>query len=412
MDVEKAVISCVVQRGEIVEAVNQELGLDLFRDTAHDVWEWILEYYSKYGTSPGHHAFSQKWPEYELTIPTEPVEFYADALRNLKKFNILKDHYVEAGRLMKGGSDPTEAVEKLRAALVDVENVSRAHEDMDYRETRKDRHDRYERTKEAGGIEGIPFPFPTLSKLTGGQKEEDLIFIVAYTGVGKTWKLILNAIHASLHTKRTVNFHSNEMPDWQIGRRTDAIVYDLPYGHLVQGELGFMHEARWLELLDKTIDPDVVPDIKVFGAEGAGWSYVDAKADLYNPAAVYIDGGYIMEDSIKGDAQWQRIGRIARQGKSFAKRRKIPTTISFQLTEDGKLALYRGLEQWADTIIELRQTPDQKLADTMEIVIRKLREGEGNETILLRWDFNNMQFQEINIADGEASEPENEHANY
>ena len=410
MDIEQALISRVVHADEMGKAIDENLSARLFDGPSREVWEWCIEHYRTHGVSPGSDALSQAHPSYELMPTTETVSYYASQLRHKFAYNTALEHMREAGQILAENGDPMDAVEIMREAVQQVDDLGSATADVDWAYTVDERFQKYRDLADAKGIDGIESGFPTLDLSTQGFHPEELVFIVARQGVGKTWLEVVMAHHNWMTGHKPILF-SKEMSSFQIARRLDSRNFKLPYQELRSGKLDFHTESRWKEEMDKIRGER---PFYIIGEEGGGVSLVAAKIERYKPDIVYIDGMYLMEDDRRGDSSWQRITNVARDLKRLAKRAQIPIVVSMQFNRsasdsrgDASQIAYADVAKEADLILGMFQTEDQRLNRIMELRILKQREGERG-TISLVWDMENMDFTEIGNQTSSLTEAEDE----
>lgn len=407
MDLERALISKIIYEQEtLAKALDENLQIQLLEGISVEIWKWCLDHYRKFNFAPGEQAFNQAFPNYDLIRPTETVSYYISELRSKYAYNRAMEAMKEAAKVLKKDSDPLDAIEYLRKAVRDVDDLTQSSADVDWTSTSEERLLAYESLKQFKGIDGIPSPFPTLNMVTRGFHEEELIFVVARQGVGKTWMLVLMAHFNWLNGHKPLLF-SKEMSATQITRRLDATHSKLPYQDLRSGKLSMDHELRWKNDIGNLNNSH--PFI-VIGEESGGVSHVAAKIERYKPDIVYIDGMYLMDDERGGDSSWLRITHVARDLKKLAKRSKIPIVVTMQFNRDASPSkgdvsniAYADVAKDADIIIGMFQTEDQRLANMLQIRLLKQREGERCE-LDLEWDLLNMRFNEIGQANAGSEE--------
>lgn len=389
MDIEKCIISKVIDEGLYSEAIDQNLLSGLFDGEGRKVWDWITRYYADYGQTPGRDALKSSFPNYELIPTSDNLAFYGDKLREKFAYNSAQDAAQRAIDFLKGGR-PYKAIDAMREAVGTVDDLASQTRDIDWTKNPMERYEQYLEMKKLGGIDGHKTPFRKLNEITQGIHDEELILIVARAGVGKTWMEVLLAHHHWSQGGSPLLF-SKEMAANQIARRLDSVHAKLPYQNLRAGKLTADDEMRWQEMLSEFSADQSFP---IVGDESGGVAHVAAKIERYRPTQVYIDGYYLLEDDRRSESQWMRMANISRDLKRLAKRKRLPIIVSSQLNSDDDLAFYKGIEQDFDLILQLMQTEDQRLAGEMTMHIRKQREGEAKIDIPLIWNHDAMIFDE------------------
>jgi len=398
--VEKNLISRVILHGEMKEATEAAIDADLFEGQYRDLWKWCREYYMEYGESPGKDALLDQHASFEFSDPTEGMPYYADKLRERFTYNTIESAAARIADFMRA-ERPFKAADAMREALALIDDLAVEVADVDWTQRGEERLEEYKHMKEDDGVSGYATPFPTLNVHTQGIHDEELILILAQSGVGKTWLQVIMA-HKFWQDGLVCLFISNEMASNQIERRLDALNSKLPYQRFRGGHLSANHEMRWKDDLSKL--PESTPFYIVSDNPG-GASKVIAKIDAYRPDVVFLDGAYLMDDDRNAESGWKRMNNVVQDLKKVAKRKKVPVIISSQLNADMSPAFYKGIRQDADTEIKLAQTKDQKLAGEMTLNLTKSREGTDTSLRLL-WDHERMLFAEMTDVLAPGEEPE------
>lgn len=402
MDIERSLIAKIIrEEGALAKALDENLSVALFEGPSKKVWDWCLDHYRSFNASPGEQALSQAFPEFEISESTETVGYYISQLRKKFMYNTAMSSMKDAAKILKKGEDPTGAIEALRGAVRDIDDMTQPTADVDWTKDTLSRIAAYEQLKLAKGIDGVPTPFPTLNDVTLGMHPEELIFVVARQGVGKTWMLVLMAHYNWLFGSAPLLF-SKEMSALQIARRLDAAHSSLPYQQFRTGKLESSAEIRWREDMSELRQSHA---LMIIGEEGGGVSHVAAKIERYRPDIVYIDGMYLMDDDRGSESNWMRITQVARDLKKLAKRSKIPIVVSLQFNRDASNTqgdvqniAYADIAKEADLIFGLFQSEDQRLGNRMTLKLMKQREGERCE-FELEWNMEDMIFQELETQD-------------
>ena len=397
MDYEREVISRVLEYPEeIITAIDQQI-TPLFTGEGAKPWKWILDFFRDNGVVPSKDAFESAFPTFDLEGGQDPIMFYVGELRKLKVFNAVRTSIGEAADRLKE-KEPFEAVKVLRKTILEVDQDIRPSRDVDWTQNPEARYQKYLSLREINGVEGLPFLWDTLNDLTQGVGDEDLIFVVARTAIGKTWWLVLWA-HFLWTQRKIPLLITKEMSVEHILRRLDAAHFTLPYDNLRKGKLGQFVEEGWesgFGSLEETQPLWISGDDEQGGVSG-----VAAKVEMYKPDIVMVDGGYFLVDEHNADSQWQRIVNISRDLKRLARRKKIPVVVSWQLSKEAtntkgsaRNIKFADISMDAQLVIGLFQSEDQFIAKELDIRILKQTEGTKG-SLLCRWDYDNMEFYEI-----------------
>jgi replicative DNA helicase len=390
MDIERAFLTSVLQHKAVGEAIDENVTEELFEGTARLVWRWATDHYSRYSESPGLDALFVRFPEYDPMQTTEGQAYWAEHLRKRYLYNVVNDCI----RMAVGhttNDDPMGAVNALRPALIAMDTVASRSPDVDWSRTAERRLKEYDNKSSHNGVDGYPYPFPTLNRVLGGIHAGELIYVVAPTGTGKTF-LQVDLAHHLWGQGLPVLLLSKEMTAEQIMRRIDALHAGLPYSEFRAGTLDEEAYEKYRDTLlqlDESGTAFVVCDEPSGGVAAAM-----AKVERHRPRACFIDGFYLMDDDRGAKSGWERIANISRDLKRLAKQFNIPVIVTAQLNADGDVAFYKGVLQDADAMFELEQTPDDRHMNRMRLLTRKVREGARIAPLNLVWDLRTMTIEE------------------
>lgn len=382
-----------------------ELPSDLFTEKDRDIFTFIQSYYREYGTKPTADVVCAEFPtftdRYEEAV--EPVDYYIAQIKKQYLSNLLLTLSKDIAISMKTNRDPFVILdEKLRGAISKADTIATSTRDEDWIASGLSRFDEYKEIQAKHGVEGIITPFPSLNgymQLVDGT----LNYIVARQGVGKTWLLCRLAIHAWECTNKTVMFDTREMPINQIGRRLDALKFNLSYEELRKGDLNSSEEQRWHIELQRQSQQQLNPFHLL--EESGGVMALASKIDKYKGGILFIDGAYMIPDDRSRNQnapEWQRITNVMRDLKRLAKQKNIPIVVSLQFSKEASntngnasnIAL-GDVAKEADCILGLFRSEDQKNSERATIKILKNREGTEMGQIELDWYLSRGVIKEV-----------------
>jgi replicative DNA helicase len=390
MDIERAFLTAVFRDKLVGEAIDENVTEQLFEGTARIIWRWATEHYSRYSESPGIDALRVRFPEYGTMPTTESHSYWAEHLRTRYLYNVVNDCL----RMAVGhttNDDPFAAVAALRPAMIAMDTVASRSPDVDWTRTGDKRLREYENKTTHNGVDGYPYPFPTLNRVLGGIHPGELIYVVAPSGTGKTF-LQVDLAHHLWGLELPVLLLSKEMTADQIMRRVDALHARLAYSDFRAGTLDTMELEKYKDVLlqlEESDTPFIVCDEPTGGVSAAA-----AKIERHRPKVCFIDGFYLMDDDRGAKSGWERIANISRDLKKMAKAYNVPVIVTAQLNADGDVSFYKGVNQDADAMFELEQSPDDRHLNRMRLVTRKVREGARIAPLNLTWDLRSMVIEE------------------
>ena len=242
-----------------------------------------------------------------------------------------------------------------------------------------------------------------LDYMMKGLAPATLTTLIANTGTGKTWFLVLLAVNASLAGFR-VSLFVTEMNTDQMQDRLDAMLFgklmgEMSYADFKSGKLSQEQEDKYFKMIDEKI-PKLEP---IFLSQATGVTSVASEIEQRKPDLVLIDGVYLMEDERKSDSDWLRVTHITRDLKLLSKRANIPILTNSQADKNtskktgpalGDISYAQAIAQDSDNILALFR--DEVMIEDREMMIRILKQREGSlGKVVQNWDFTTMNFSGI-----------------
>lgn len=272
---------------------------------------------------------------------------------------------------------------------------------------------------------GVPFPWPTLNHVTLGANPEDVILLLARSGVGKTWGLILWALHA-FNAGYRVLIVSTELSQETVCSRALALQLQLPYTAFRGAFLDDLDESK----LVHSVKSGVVDREGLFFVGGDfdfRVSSLEAAVEDCCPDILLVDGAYLLIPEGRFRDKYDRAGEAYNQTKKLAIRRKIPLGMSTQLNRKAaeetrimkRVAAKAGKDLdpgesgaaldhiaqadaagWnASWAIVMDQTVQQKKDNAMYLRFLKTREAAYDKPIKIHWNFGTMEFGQVSPPD-------------
>lgn len=362
-------------------------------------FKWIQDFKVKYGKTPSLKEFKRKFSNIELEEEEdleEPLGYYGEEVRSKVKHNTL----VDALEIVR---EKLEELETDEAVNIIVKTVMKIQRDYIQRETaylNEDAQkwkDAYDEASKSGGMTGIPIGIAPFDRITGGCAETDLITFLGYTGVGKSWLLIIiSCFLVGMGYK--VLFITREMGTKQILKRVHACMTRLPYENIKSGSLNTEGKKKYFKYLDKQATQD--ESLLVIESATGGVTNISSLVDLHQPEILMIDGGYLMTDD-SDDKEWKGLVETWWGFKQIALNRKIPTFTNMQL-KSGKasldnIAMAKYISQYCDQMWGMEQ--DEQMLNDKELKMKplKLRDAEMAGSFVIRWDFKEMDWSPVYI---------------
>ena len=376
------------------------------------VFQFISETFKETGEVPTSRVLKQKFPNYELethvvdnqeVVGTEETFLYwCKELRTKAKHNRMADIVEEVAEKLDNG-DTEDAYSSLKKGVWKIEDEIVESSSVDITKNTDDRKQAYLERKKNKGMVGISTGIPHLDYILKGLVKETLTTLIANTGVGKTWFLVLLGAYAQLNGLKVCIFIT-EMSTDLMQDRFEAMLYGMMYGdfsysQFKSGSLPKEVEDTYFEFLEEDL-----PKLEPLIIESAtGISSVVSVIEREKPDLVLVDGAYLMEDEQGAKDDWLRVTHITRDLKKTAKNWHIPVFINTQADKNtskktgpelGSIMYTQSIGQDSDNVLALFR--DEVMINDREMGIKVLKQREGVlGKVIINWDFDRMNFKSI-----------------
>ncbi len=402
MDIEKGLVSKVLESKDIRTVIKHKVTPKFFYGETKQVFKFILDYYGEYAETPTLDVVKRYFPNFEIEKRPEPMLYYLDELRNRQKYNMMVKGINDVTKLLEGGK-VDEGLTLWQNLGVGITIDTKVTRDLDLSKDHQERIERYERLKSHLGMLGIPYPWEALNEATGGMLDEELISVIGFQAVGKSWILLSMLHHAWVNGKKVVLF-TREMSPEQMERRIDAIHFGLPYQDFKKGRLGQQLEEMYKS---KIKDLENMPQfiISADEEEGSGVSAIRAKLEEYQPDIFGVDGAYLLADDRDGKSNWERIMHITQDLKKVCRTMQIPAIITSQAGVDSQTKQGVSLTSVAFSKLAFGADSDivigiDDLVEEEKWRLKLLKQREGEKfSFLVNKDFKRMKFEQVGTTD-------------
>jgi archaellum biogenesis ATPase FlaH len=402
---EQGLLTELLVTGDMVSVVDKSINASYFTGRYKKAFKFIQEFQSKYGKMPSIEVFLQKNPNIELSKVDnkygtgEKIQYWCDEVRAKKKHNTIADSLDTVVTLINEEKDADKAYEELKRLVLRVENEIVFSARMKINENTKKRKEEYKKRQKSGGMTGIPSFITHWDSILGGYNKGELYTFMGYTGVGKSWLEIIQAVMQAKEGYRVL-FITTEMSDKLVFRRIDAVWCGLNYSDFKKGQLKPEQEKKYFKYLDdmeNTPDEDVM--LVVEQATG-GLSQISAKIDQYDPDIVYVDGAYLLEDEEGEEDNWAGVTRVWRGFHRLCLSKDKPIILTTQSKDETgaslkSMAFARAIANECDVVAVIEQEEQMKNDKEAKLKPLKLREGDNLSSVMMNWDFDNMKYNSI-----------------
>jgi replicative DNA helicase len=406
-NMELNLISKILHTGDFTIPTDMGITQRYFNGKNKKAFKIIQAHMLKYGNVPDLKTFKTKMRNYDILASdsvNEGLRFYCDEVRMKLKHNTIVDSMEEISGHIEG-LETEEAYELLKQLVVKVETEVILSDREEVNKDTSKRLDDYFIRQQTQGMTGIPTGNSRIDYVLKGYNAGELIALLGYTGTGKSWWKLIQAVYQAKQGYKVL-FFTTEMSTKMIIRRIDALWCKLSYTRFRNGKLT-PDELKKYEKYLKSVDGDEDSNLIVEQATG-GVSQIGAKIDQHNPDIVYVDGAYLLQDDESNDDDWKAIVRVFRGLHRLALNKNIPIIASTQ-SNDRKVSLStisfaKALSNDCDVVMAIEQDDEMKEDKEIKTKFLKIREGEGAGNIVQNWDFNEMNYDPIYI-EGENGNP-------
>ena len=409
------ILNKIIKSSDMSLIINNNLTREMFL-TYEDEFDYINNFYNKYGKVPDKETFLNEFREFQLLEVTESDRFLIDKINEEYLYYKTVPVIQQAAELLKANSD--EAVEYL---LEEISNLSKIQktEGIDIIQKSEIRFKEYEEKLKGKDTKYITTGFEELDNIFKGfARGEELVVLFARIGQGKSWILNKMLSH-SWEIGMNVGLISPEMSSTKIGYRFDTLTNHFNNSDLIWGKEQKGYEEYIKNLKNKnnkfivTIPQDfnkkiTVTKIKSFCQKN--------KIDILG-----IDGiTYLTDERYKkGDNRTTMLTNISEDLMSLSIELGIPILVVVQSNRSGvnkdnedatpdleNIKDSDGIAANATKVIAIRQKTSDNV---IQLGVKKHRDGISGQTLLYQFDFNTGNFNYVpSQNDGVESHKRNE----
>ena len=384
-DIESALISKVLETGDIKEAIQRKVTSNTFIDDENNrlIWEWVMSRYDRHGKVPSITLLQNKFPDF---TPEDTDDSLVEIIGSVKEKRLYADLQVAIKEIAieaKGG-DPSEALEILKSKAAELTVSYSDGNAIDVTKDGKEILRQYQVFKKKKGKLGMPWPWRRMNKATKGLRNGSLNVMYGPPGTLKTWLLIFIADFVHQFGGRPVLF-TFEMPRADIRTRWAALRLGCDWDAYQSGRLTAKEEARLNELIEEFDEepPFIVDEIESVGQ--AALLELKSKIKEHNANIAFIDGLAFLAD----DEEWTSWGPLIKGLKKMALSLLIPVVCSHHTNlnaktkgkvtvdqgETGDVAYGGAVFRYSDTLTRVARPPIHRENGEVKLVARKVREG-------------------------------------
>lgn len=328
MDVERHLVSKVIQERTLTEVANARIAPQHFLDPANrTVYETILRHRMDHGEIPSLKVMQMDHPDYKFIEVEEPWTVLVNKIHT--KYGLW---VVEQGLAAVVDSHDDQDLETCQAILArtlnELATSTPASNDVDLSLTGAQRLALYESYKRQDGrLIGVPTGFHTLDQLTQGFQGGQLITMFGHPKSGKS----ITALHSADAANRAgfkPLFIGFEMTNAEQYSRLEAFRAGIDHAKLKGGRLN----SEEMRKLKRAINLSENLPRFVFSMDtSTSVTGILGKIETNEPDVVIVDGTYFMRDELgEAPGSSQAITNITRALKALALRVNIPIICTTQ----------------------------------------------------------------------------------
>lgn len=303
------------------EFEQQPYSEDVFK-TYTKQYKWIVQFKERHGKYPSKASFKKRFPEFTLIKTREPMLHYCEQLNERENMARLTDLADRIQPLLTDRKS-SEAINMLRMGLQGLELNAHASA-VEFGTVKPDHYKKsvLEKAKELQNGQMFNTPFTGLNKIIVMMRSENLVTLSGRPALGKTWILLLFALHYFEQEKRVLLI-SKEMSQEEFQERLDALDAKLNWKRFRQGNLERVQRIRFKRALKRRAK--CKGKLFVLGNEELeGQTIYDLVSDInrYSPDVVLVDG--VQKYEVRGTKnEIEKVMQLSTMMKRLAKTRKV-----------------------------------------------------------------------------------------
>lgn len=402
-DYEGAILSLAIKDSAYKILAEHRVAADWFEKSEHRrIFEWMVEHYGEYGSSPGLDALKANYPAYRLTKTTDTIEFYIGRLREQRKYSLMRLSLNEVNEELLDG-DVAEAERLLGQAWREVQAEAPVISAIDVTTTVPDRITMYrDWASNEGGLRGMSTGFRSIDKATRGVQPSQFIVIIGDQKAGKSTVLMKIGEHINDEGHKVLMF-SFEMGHEEQAARHDAIRARISHSRLLDGRIT-REDVLALRRMARKAEDGYPFLIATDTSATMTVSQLGAQIEEHTPDVVLVDGLYFLED------EWgeprnspQALTNISRDIARLVRQTKVPiigTTQALASKIGAKGISHRSAgytSAWGQdchVMIGMQEIPD--LDNVKELRVLLSRSGpRASARINFNYDTGNFEEREI-----------------
>ena len=281
-----------------------KLKRELFLGEELPAYNFLMDYYVRYGELPSLEIFAQNGTELPaLTGPSVSFQYHYDETLRRAKFNIATDYIAKYNTAIQNNN--VEAFEQLQHDIIlDLNHFSDDRGTFDSNSIYELVVDSYNTNLEMrlnGVSNAILSGWEPLDHIVHGYRPGDLIIFAGRRGAGKSYVLAKQALHAIISRKKVL-YVTMEMQALSTANRFAAIQLKLNPDHIINTNLS----PQNLNRLRTTAEHfQHYPLRMIEGKFSKSVTNILSEVKEFRPDILFIDGSYLLKTDGKFRQRWE-----------------------------------------------------------------------------------------------------------
>lgn len=326
---ESLLISAILNNGDVYAAANYGV-LPHHMKGHQETYQWVLDYYKKYGSCPSIEETQSKFPDFSYSSKQYDARYPSFEVKRKFAQRDLTKRTMESMRCLR--SDDVEgAYQSLSGLTLDLTTA-------DMKSTLEDESflDDYDQPE----VGRVPVPWKSMTGYTNGMGRGELIYLAARQGQGKS-SLLVHMIGEALMAGQDVGMYSLEMTTRAVATRVHA---DLGHRLGIKVNQKDMLHRRFDKLAYKELLSEIKSNVsgKLFIHDtfdgSVSPSTVAASASKYALNIVDYVGLMRTDDGRSAVSDWRAMAEISNSLKQIALSRDTAILAAVQVNREGDTA--------------------------------------------------------------------------
>jgi len=321
-------LSCLLQ-SESTEYYKYLCPKHYLTASENQIYTYIVDSNTKYGITV---TLDEIHAQFGILLPVvkQPsLSLYFEKLEERFIQNNLRDIFEKVAESINNGS-PKQAFNYIQSQLAKMYVVKSSNTIFDFRDSGKILERETEKIV-ANVADRICFGWPYLDDNFPNIFTEELVSIVARSGMGKTFLMLYIAYNTWVKYDQPIVFITLEMSYSQILQRLSSIHLGKNIGNLDRVRKETFEDVSWLFAEMGDLKGHSAPFYVIDGEGSTSTSDVISIIKQLKARVCFIDGAYMLDVEGYTSDNYAKIGQVVRALKSYAREQRIPVFASWQL---------------------------------------------------------------------------------